>query len=171
MSDNCETKLNDLLDILILNSELKEFEKIFLEYLKKSRNLKGKIYVIQKFIKRLKQTPEELFEDKLNNYTECIGKFDLKLCEERFQNFVDNFLQKVKPDVQLSDNNKNIIIYLQNKKYVKMELMEKLVIYVIINELINDDDIYPQIADKPEMKERFNDLLERCKFRSHLGFI
>ena len=170
MSDNCETKLNDLLDILILNSELKEFEKIFLEYLKKSRNLKGKIYVIQKFIKRLKQTPEELFEDKLNNYTECIGKFDLKLCEERFQNFINNFLKEVK-DNDISGIYNNIIEYLRNKKYVKMELMEKLVIYVIINELINDDDIYPQIADKPEMKERFNDLLERCKFRSHLGFI
>lgn len=171
MSDSCETKLNELLDILISNIELKDFEKTFLKYLKKSQNLKGKIYVIQKFLKRLKKTPEELFPDDFNKYTECIANFDLKLCEERFQSFIHIFLEQVKPDTDLSDVNKNIIIYLRNKKYVKMELMEKLVIYVILNDLIINNDIYKSGVDIELIKENFNNLLERCKFRSHLGFI
>jgi hypothetical protein len=171
MSDNCETKLNELLDILISNIELKDFEKTFLKYLKKSRNLKGKIYVIQKFIKRLKKTPEELFPDDFNKYTECIANFDLKLCEERFQSFIHIFLEQVKPDTDLSNINKNIITYLRNKKYVKMELMEKLVIYVILNDLIGEYNIYIENANINEISNEFNNLLERCKFRSHLGFI
>ncbi len=173
MSLDCGNDFNLLLDNLLTKKGLKEFEITFLNYLKNSTNINGKIYVIQKFVKRLKTTPKELFGENFKKYNDCINKFDLKLCEERFQDFINDFLSLIKTEENLPDNTKKIIKYLKGKKYIQMELMEKLVIYVILDDLIKIGNIYKK-SDGDDIfiiKEKFNELFERCKFRSHLGFI
>ena len=114
-----------------------------------------------------------MFGENFKKYNDCINKFDLKLCEERFQDFINDFLSLIKTENELPENIKEIIKYLKGKKYIQMELMEKLVIYVILDDLIKIGNIYKK-SDGDDIfiiKEKFNELFERCKFRSHLGFI
>jgi hypothetical protein len=164
MDRNCDiTKLNEYIDTLSNDDKLNKFKKEFLGYIKTTTNIKGKIYIIQKFLSFLK-----IFEIP-NDVLYCIQP-EMELCELKTQKFIDLFLTKIKDNIG-NQQKQNIKIYLKNTKYVNMSLMEKLVIYVILNDMINDDEVYIDTSKKDDIIRSFNELLSKCKYKSHKGFI
>jgi len=141
------------IDKLKQNQNLNDYQQIFLEYVK-DKDDKMKQYVVQKFASFLK---EDIPNDLIST--------EYELCEIKTQKFINDFLTIVK------DDNK-IKIYLNERKYFQMSLMEKLVIYVVLNDMINDDSIYINHPEKKEkIKKKFKELVSKCKFKSHKGFL
>lgn len=143
------------IDRLAQNQKLNDYQRNFLEYVK-DKDDKMKQYVVQKFASFLK---EDIPNDLIST--------EYELCEIKTQKIIDEFLKIVKDDNQIK-------IYLNKRKYFQMSLMEKLVIYVVLNDMINDDNIFIHNTiprKKEEIKKNFKELVSKCKFKSHKGFL
>lgn len=145
--------MDDFIYELKLNQKLNDYQRNFLEYIK-GKDEKVKAYVVQKFSSFLKiEIP-----DNLQIST------DFELCEIKTQKFINYFIDNVKDDNQIKE-------YLQDRKYIQMSLIEKLVVYVVLNDMIKDDNIYKYISNKGDVIKQFKDLVSKCKFKSHKGFL
>jgi len=143
--------MDEFIDKLKGKQKLNLYQQKFLEYVK-GKDGKMKQYVVQKFASYLKENiPDGLIEP------------EFELCEIKTQKFIDEFLKKI--------NDNPIKQYLTNRKYIQMSLMEKLVIYVILNDMIKDNGIYTNQEDKISIIQNFNELISKCKFKSHRGFL
>lgn len=144
--------MDEFIDKLKGKQKLNSYQENFLEYVK-GKDGKMKQYVVQKFASYLKEDiPDDLIEPQF------------ELCEIKTQKFINYFLTKINDSSPIKQ-------YLTNRKYIQMSLMEKLVIYVILNDMIKDNSIYTNQGDKISIIQSFNELISKCKFKSHKGFL
>lgn len=139
--------LNELLDKLKTKLPDGSYFSVFIDFYKQSTNEKGKIFLIQNISKYLRISLEPQFKEiQKKNINE-------KNCNVRMKILIDKILGKGFIGDQYEI--KNGLEQLKRYNQINHIVINKIAIYVILEELVNYDIFN-------EFKDEFDNLLKRC---------